>query len=113
MGTCLTVLHVQVLDCGYVRSLLANTKTLRQILEEAMSLLRMFWRAALPSTDPSVQNLKKVQDAHFFFALLSWKITPYIILNIHEEKCGRIFQNLRLVIVFPFMKTERSKIQGK
>lgn len=61
-GECLTVLHLQDLDCGYVKSLLANTKTLRQILEEAMSLLRMFWRAALPSTDPSVQNLKKVQD---------------------------------------------------
>lgn len=64
-GECLTVLHVQVLDCGYVKSLLANTKTLRQILGEAMSLLRMFWRAALPSTDPSMHNLKKVQDTHF------------------------------------------------
>uniref|UniRef100_A0A3Q3GNW7 Si:ch211-242b18.1 n=1 Tax=Labrus bergylta TaxID=56723 RepID=A0A3Q3GNW7_9LABR len=45
---------------GCVKSLLSNTKTLRQILEEAMSLLKMFWRAALPSTDSSVQNLKKV-----------------------------------------------------
>lgn len=80
-GTCLTVLHVQVLDCGYVRSLLANTKTLRQILEEAMSLLKMFWRAALPSTDPSVQNLKKVQDTHLLFhlksALFSWRIKAF------------------------------------
>ncbi|KAM8849374.1 myomegalin isoform 3-T3 [Spinachia spinachia] len=50
-----------VLDDGCVKSLLSNTKTLRQILEEAMSLLRMFWRAALPSTDPSIQNLKKEQ----------------------------------------------------
>ncbi|KAM4552804.1 myomegalin isoform 4-T4 [Odontesthes bonariensis] len=48
-----------VLDYGCVKSLLSNTKTLRQILEEAMSLLKMFWRAALPSTDPSIQNLKK------------------------------------------------------
>ncbi|XP_068427417.1 myomegalin-like isoform X2 [Clinocottus analis] len=48
-----------VLDDGCVKSLLSNTKTLRQILEEATSLLKMFWRAALPSTDPSVQNLKK------------------------------------------------------
>lgn len=61
----LTVLLVQVLDCVYVKSLLANTKTLKQILEEAMSLLRMFWRAALPSTDPPVHNLKKVQDTRF------------------------------------------------
>ncbi|XP_041660185.1 myomegalin-like isoform X3 [Cheilinus undulatus] len=50
-----------ILDYGCVKSLLSNTKTLRQILEEAMSLLKMFWRAALPSTDPSVQNLKKEQ----------------------------------------------------
>ncbi|XP_029310085.1 myomegalin isoform X3 [Cottoperca gobio] len=48
-----------ILDYGCVKSLLSNTKTLRQILEEAMSLLKMFWRAALPSTDPSMQNLKK------------------------------------------------------
>lgn len=48
------------MDYGCVRSLLSNTKTLRQILEEATSLLKMFWRAALPSTDPSIQNLKKV-----------------------------------------------------
>ncbi|XP_068557567.1 myomegalin-like isoform X2 [Cebidichthys violaceus] len=50
-----------VLDYGCVKSLLSNTKILRQILEEAMSLLKMFWRAALPSTDPSIQNLKKEQ----------------------------------------------------
>ncbi|XP_026230057.1 myomegalin-like isoform X3 [Anabas testudineus] len=50
-----------VLDYGFVNSLLSNTKTLRQILEEAMSLLKMFWRAALPSTNPSTQNLKKEQ----------------------------------------------------
>ncbi|XP_069367994.1 myomegalin-like isoform X3 [Paralichthys olivaceus] len=50
-----------VLDYGYVKSLLSNTRTLRQILEESMSLLKMFWRAALPSTDPSIQNLKKEQ----------------------------------------------------
>uniref|UniRef100_A0A1A8KU28 Phosphodiesterase 4D interacting protein n=1 Tax=Nothobranchius kuhntae TaxID=321403 RepID=A0A1A8KU28_NOTKU len=50
-----------VLEYGCVRNLLSNTKTLRQILEEATSLLKMFWRAALPSTDPSVQNLKKEQ----------------------------------------------------
>ncbi|XP_017277709.1 myomegalin isoform X3 [Kryptolebias marmoratus] len=50
-----------VLDYGCIKSLLFNTKTLRQILEEAAALLKMFWRAALPSTDPSVQNLKKEQ----------------------------------------------------
>ncbi|KAM3604183.1 uncharacterized protein V6R79_007437 [Siganus canaliculatus] len=49
------------LDYGCVKNLLSNTKTLRQILEEVMSLLKMFWRAALPSTDPSIHNLKKEQ----------------------------------------------------
>ncbi|XP_060941034.1 myomegalin-like isoform X6 [Limanda limanda] len=53
-----------VLDYGYVKSLLSNTRTLRQILEESLSLLKMFWRAALPSTDPSVQNLKKEHCMH-------------------------------------------------
>ncbi|KAM9322882.1 myomegalin-like [Pholidichthys leucotaenia] len=50
-----------VLDYGCVRTLLSNTKTLRQILEETVSLLKMFWRAALPSADPSIQNIKKEQ----------------------------------------------------
>ncbi|XP_034559899.1 myomegalin-like [Notolabrus celidotus] len=50
-----------ILDFSCVKSLLSNTKTLRQILEEASSLLKMFWRAALPSTDPSIHNLKKEQ----------------------------------------------------
>ncbi|XP_034039061.1 myomegalin-like [Thalassophryne amazonica] len=50
-----------VLDYGCVKSLLSNTRTLRQILEEAMALLKMFWRAALPSSDHSIQNVKKEQ----------------------------------------------------
>ncbi|XP_071231790.1 myomegalin-like isoform X5 [Salvelinus alpinus] len=50
-----------LLDYGCVRSLLSNTKTLRQILEEVVSLTKMFWRAALPSTDRSTHNLKKEQ----------------------------------------------------
>lgn len=52
--------RLQVLDYSCIQSLLHNTKTLRLILEEASSLLKMFWRAALPSTDPAMQNLKKV-----------------------------------------------------
>ncbi|XP_055084661.1 myomegalin isoform X2 [Periophthalmus magnuspinnatus] len=50
-----------VLDDSCIKMLIANTKTLRQIFEEAMSLLKMFWRAALPSTDASIQSLKKEQ----------------------------------------------------
>lgn len=53
-------LCLQVMDYGCVKSLLSNTKTLRQILEEAVSLLKMFWRAALPSSDHSAHNMKKV-----------------------------------------------------
>ncbi|XP_045061369.1 myomegalin isoform X2 [Coregonus clupeaformis] len=46
-------------DPGCVRRLLTSTKTLRQILEDASSLLRMFWRAALPSSEGSTQSTKK------------------------------------------------------
>ncbi|XP_064792060.1 myomegalin isoform X2 [Oncorhynchus masou masou] len=41
-------------DPGCVRSLL----TLRKILEDASSLLRMFWRAALPNSEGSTQSTK-------------------------------------------------------
>lgn len=42
-------------DSGSVRKLLSDTKTLRQILEEADSLLQMFWRAALPNHEETRQ----------------------------------------------------------
>lgn len=45
-----------------MRNLHASTATLKQILEETTSLLRMFWRAALPSTEASAQQLKKEQS---------------------------------------------------
>ncbi|CAL8306599.1 unnamed protein product [Lota lota] len=51
----------QHVDTGSVRALLANTKTLRQILKEAHSLLRMFWRAALPSSDSTKQVTNQCQ----------------------------------------------------
>ncbi|XP_067088213.1 myomegalin-like isoform X2 [Osmerus mordax] len=46
-------------DTGSLRNLQASTKTLRQILEEASSLLRMFWRAALPSREGAGPSAKK------------------------------------------------------
>ncbi|XP_041126601.1 myomegalin-like isoform X4 [Polyodon spathula] len=49
-------------DYSSVKKLLSNTKTLRQILEEAASLLRMFWRAALPNAESCVQHVKKAQS---------------------------------------------------
>ncbi|CAL8312430.1 unnamed protein product [Gadus morhua 'NCC'] len=53
--------HELALDFGCIKSLLSNTKTLRQIHEEALSLLKMFWRAALPGNDRSPLGLKKEQ----------------------------------------------------
>lgn len=54
-------IFLQALDYGSVKSLLSDTKTLRQILEEANSLLKMFWRAALPSSDGGSLQLHKVR----------------------------------------------------
>ncbi|KAL0966450.1 hypothetical protein UPYG_G00295450 [Umbra pygmaea] len=50
-----------LLDYGCLRSLLSNSKTLRQILEESVSLLKMFWRAALPNNEHSTNNTLKEQ----------------------------------------------------
>ncbi|KAM7012272.1 myomegalin [Tautogolabrus adspersus] len=46
----------QLSDSGSVRKLLSDAKTLRQILEESDSLLRMFWRAALPDKSETKQD---------------------------------------------------------
>ncbi|XP_030220445.1 myomegalin isoform X4 [Gadus morhua] len=54
--------HELALDFGCIKSLLSNTKTLRQIHEEALSLLKMFWRAALPGNDRSPLGLKKAMQ---------------------------------------------------
>ncbi|XP_030630521.1 myomegalin [Chanos chanos] len=66
LQSCLSMALLEVnankgLDYSCVKTLLSNTKTLKQILEEAISLLKMFWRAALPSADSSIQNMKKEQ----------------------------------------------------
>lgn len=67
---------------GYVRNLHASTTTLKQILEETSSLLRMFWRAALPSTEASAQQLKKVrghlESKPFGYHNKSWKHYPLL-----------------------------------
>nr|XP_029542650.1 myomegalin-like isoform X4 [Oncorhynchus nerka] len=47
-------------DPGFANRLLTSAKTLRQILEEANSLLRMFWRAALPSCEGYPQSTKEL-----------------------------------------------------
>ncbi|XP_028328312.1 myomegalin isoform X5 [Gouania willdenowi] len=79
----------QVLDYECVRTLLSNTKTLRQILEESSSLLKMFWRAALPSSDPSVHSLKREQSMQE--ELLSLKLR----VSEQEEVLKGTIQRLR------------------
>ncbi|MBN3312100.1 MYOME protein, partial [Atractosteus spatula] len=65
----------QSLDCSSVKTLLSNTKTLRQILDEAASLLKMFWRAALPSGESCAQHIKKEQSMTEEIQKLQRKIT--------------------------------------
>lgn len=58
----------QPAETASVRALLANTKTLQQILTEAHALLRMFWRAALPGSDRCSQDNKQVATPHGGYA---------------------------------------------
>ncbi|XP_042575064.1 myomegalin-like isoform X9 [Cyprinus carpio] len=52
----------KALDYNTVKTLLSDTKTLCQILDEAVSLLKMFWRAALPSSDSPAHLIQKEQS---------------------------------------------------
>ncbi|XP_056619879.1 myomegalin isoform X3 [Triplophysa dalaica] len=70
---------------SHIRSLYTSTKTLKQILEETGSLLRMFWKAALPSTDTSAQQLKKEQSLRKEVVLLKRKLSEQEML-IRESK---------------------------
>lgn len=66
---------------GFMRNFHTSSKTLKQILEETSSLLRMFWRAALPSTEASAQQLKKVRghlEKHFSYYNRSRKQDPLL-----------------------------------
>ncbi|XP_073789598.1 myomegalin isoform X34 [Danio rerio] len=74
---------------GYVRNLQVSTKTLKQILEETSSLLRMFWRAALPSTETSAQQLKKEQSLRKEVIALRCKLSE------QEQLLRDTMENLR------------------
>ncbi|XP_058887726.1 myomegalin isoform X5 [Acipenser ruthenus] len=65
----------KALDYSSVKNVLSNTKTLRQILEEAASLLKMFWKAALPNAESCVQHVKKEQSMKKEIQMLRNKIT--------------------------------------
>lgn len=90
-----------------MKTLLANTKTLRQILEEAVSLLKMFWRAALPSSDCPTQYLQKVSvSASFslsirFLSQHSWTTSIqslHICAYVQEQLMKEEIQSLRMRI---------------
>lgn len=46
-------------DC--VTNMLTSTKSLKQILEETGSVLKMFWRAVLPGTETTAAQQQKVR----------------------------------------------------
>lgn len=75
---------LQALDYNTVNTLLSDTKTLCQILDEAVSLLKMFWRAALPSSDGPAHLIQRVRTSTSFSQhLLSPK-------NQMQRKCGAV-----------------------
>lgn len=59
--SCVSLL--QAPDYNTEKTLLSDTKTLSQILDEAVSLLKMFWRAALPSSDGPARLIQRVRTA--------------------------------------------------
>ncbi|XP_038650486.1 myomegalin isoform X15 [Scyliorhinus canicula] len=63
------------LDHQTVKQLFSNTNTLRQILDETCSLLKMFWRAAAPNPDSAIQNNQKEQSMKEEICRLRNKIT--------------------------------------
>lgn len=73
----------------FMRNLHTSTKTLKQILEETSSLLRMFWRAALPSTEVSAQQLKKEQSLRKDVVALRRKLSE------QEQLLRDTMENLR------------------
>ncbi|XP_053342275.1 myomegalin-like isoform X9 [Clarias gariepinus] len=94
LNTCLNTALMEVntgkaLDYASLKTLLANTKTLRQILEEAMSLLKMFWRAALPSSECPAQYLQKEQSMKEEIQSLRMRIAE------QEEVLQNTIQRLR------------------
>lgn len=63
------------LDHQTVKQLFSNTNTLRQILDETCSLLKMFWRTALPNPNGDVLNNQKEQSMKEEICRLKNKIT--------------------------------------
>ncbi|XP_067218169.1 myomegalin-like isoform X2 [Chanodichthys erythropterus] len=79
----------KALDYNTVKTLLSDTKTLHQILDEAVSLLKMFWRAALPSSDGPVHLIQREQSMREEIQLLRLRIAE------QEEVLQGTIQRLR------------------
>ncbi|XP_051951661.1 myomegalin-like isoform X4 [Xyrauchen texanus] len=89
METALQSITEHDLPEDYMRNLITSTKTLKQILEETCSLLRMFWRAALPSSDASAQQFKKEQSLRKEVVSLRCKLSE------QEQLLRHTVENLR------------------
>ncbi|XP_053531723.1 myomegalin isoform X6 [Ictalurus punctatus] len=74
-------------DC--VKNLLTSTKTLKQILEEAGSVLKMFWRAALPCAETTTPQLQKEQSLREEVVSLRHKVAE------QEQTLRDTFESLR------------------
>ncbi|XP_016419008.1 myomegalin-like isoform X2 [Sinocyclocheilus rhinocerous] len=79
----------KALDYSTVKTLLSDTKTLCQILDEAVSLLKMFWRAALPSSDGPAHLIQREQSMREEIQLLRLRIAE------QEEVLQGTIQSLR------------------
>ncbi|XP_043118807.1 myomegalin isoform X3 [Puntigrus tetrazona] len=79
----------KALDYNTVKMLLSDTKTLCQILDEAVSLLKMFWRAALPNSDGPAHLIQREQSMHEEIQSLRLRITE------QEEVLQGTIQRLR------------------
>ncbi|KAJ8376155.1 hypothetical protein SKAU_G00067350 [Synaphobranchus kaupii] len=85
----LEVGSAKALDYSSMDTLRSNTETLGQILDEAASLLKMFWRAALPSSEISAQHIKKEQSMKEEIGQLRLKVTE------QEEMLQETVERLR------------------
>ncbi|TRZ02419.1 hypothetical protein DNTS_034473 [Danionella cerebrum] len=74
---------------GYLRNLQVSMKTLKEILEETSALLKMFWRAALPSTDATAQQLIKEQSLRNEVVTLKRRLSE------QEQLLRETMENLR------------------
>lgn len=77
----------QLSDSGSARKLLSDTETLRRILHEADSLLKMFWRAALPDSEETKQVRTNTEaKVSCFHPLICWSSQcPLSILMLHPS----------------------------